>query len=163
VSKLKIWITSVELVGLVWNKEIKSPWWTFACDRKVSDLFDLVDLTERFKRERKHSPDNYFGSEQTWILKYIILKIFEEHGSLYLGSCSILESSLKLSQKEFADKLSITPSSLCDLEKGRKVPEPKRAALVLKSNWPKNLRYLNSFVQAMQSCSLGARDFATFF
>ena len=31
------------------------------------------------------------------------------------------------SQKELADKLGITKASLCDLEKGRRIPSPKRA------------------------------------
>lgn len=47
-----------------------------------------------------------------------------------LTFASLLESHRlceELSQKEFAKILGISPSSLCDLEKGRKIPAPHRA------------------------------------
>lgn len=36
----------------------------------------------------------------------------------------------EISQKDLAQKLGISQSSLCDLEKGRKIPSPKRAAQI---------------------------------
>ena len=38
----------------------------------------------------------------------------------------------ELSQKEFAKILGISSASLCDLEKGRRIPTPERAALIAK-------------------------------
>jgi len=36
----------------------------------------------------------------------------------------------ELSQKKFAEFLEISSSSLCDIEKGRKIPSPRRAARI---------------------------------
>ncbi|MBW1759831.1 MAG: helix-turn-helix transcriptional regulator [Deltaproteobacteria bacterium] len=36
----------------------------------------------------------------------------------------------ELSQKEFAMSIGISAQSLCDIEKGRKIPSPKRAAKI---------------------------------
>ena len=41
-----------------------------------------------------------------------------------LSSC---RNSEKMTQKELANLLGTTPSDICDLEKGRKIPSPKRA------------------------------------
>ncbi len=38
----------------------------------------------------------------------------------------------EFSQKDFAKKLRISPANLCDLEKGRKIPSPRRAADIAK-------------------------------
>lgn len=38
----------------------------------------------------------------------------------------------ELSQKDFAKFLKISQASLCDLEKGRRIPSPKRAAQIAK-------------------------------
>jgi transcriptional regulator with XRE-family HTH domain len=38
----------------------------------------------------------------------------------------------EISQKDFAKKLRISPANLCDLEKGRKIPSPRRAADIAK-------------------------------
>ena len=38
----------------------------------------------------------------------------------------------EISQKEFAVKLGISAQSLCDIEKGRKIPSPGRAAKIAK-------------------------------
>lgn len=60
-------------------------------------------------------------------------KFFEDFGPLSFGELlSSWRLSLEMSQKDFAEKLEITPSSLCDLEKNRKVPSPKRAAMIAK-------------------------------
>ena len=37
-----------------------------------------------------------------------------------------------MTQKEFAKKLGITPQSLCDLEKGRRIPSVERAVKIAK-------------------------------
>ena len=47
----------------------------------------------------------------------------------------ILEASRladEYSQREFSEILGISPSSLCDLEKGRKIPSASRAAKIAK-------------------------------
>jgi transcriptional regulator with XRE-family HTH domain len=38
----------------------------------------------------------------------------------------------ELSQKDFAKQLGISQASLCDLEKGRRIPSPERAASIAK-------------------------------
>ena len=38
----------------------------------------------------------------------------------------------EITQKEFALKLGISAQSLCDIEKGRKIPSPSRAAKIAK-------------------------------
>jgi transcriptional regulator with XRE-family HTH domain len=56
-----------------------------------------------------------------------------DFGPLTFGNA--LESHRKceeLSQKEFALKLGISAQSLCDIEKGRKIPSPSRAAKIAK-------------------------------
>lgn len=61
-------------------------------------------------------------------IKFGVKELEEELGGLTFGK--LLESyrkSEELSQKEFAQIIGITPSSLCDLEKGRKIPSPSRA------------------------------------
>ncbi len=58
-------------------------------------------------------------------------EIRKEVGEITFGL--LLESHRKsrdLSQREFSKKLGISPSSLCDLEKGRKIPTLKRAAMI---------------------------------
>ena len=52
-----------------------------------------------------------------------------------LTFANALESHRKceeLSQKDFAKMLKISPSSLCDIEKGRRIPSPRRAAKIAK-------------------------------
>lgn len=61
-------------------------------------------------------------------IKFGIKELEQEVAGLTFGK--LLESyrkSEELSQKEFAQLIGITPSSLCDLEKGRKIPSPSRA------------------------------------
>jgi transcriptional regulator with XRE-family HTH domain len=57
----------------------------------------------------------------------------QDFGTLTFG---ILIESHRLaeesSQKDFAKFLGISASSLCDLEKGRKIPSPRRAAMIAK-------------------------------
>lgn len=38
-----------------------------------------------------------------------------------------------LSQKDFAKKLGISPQSLCDIEKGRRIPSARRAAKIARA------------------------------
>lgn len=64
-------------------------------------------------------------------LKYGTRELEKELGGLSFGK--LLESYRKgegLSQKEFAKILEISASSLCDLEKGRKIPSASRAASI---------------------------------
>lgn len=60
-------------------------------------------------------------------------QFFQKFGTLSFGE--LLTSwrvSMESSQKDFAKHLGISQSSLCDLEKGRKIPSPKRAVLIAK-------------------------------
>ncbi len=63
--------------------------------------------------------------------KYGTKELRKEIGDLTFGN--MLESyrlSEEMSQKDFAKKLKISPSSLCDLEKGRKIPSINRVAKI---------------------------------
>jgi transcriptional regulator with XRE-family HTH domain len=63
--------------------------------------------------------------------KYGLEELRKEYGQLTFGNA--LESFRKceeMSQKEFALKLGISPQSLCDIEKGRKIPSPSRAVKI---------------------------------
>lgn len=64
---------------------------------------------------------------------YTIADLEKEFGPLTFGNT--LESyrlGEEKTQKDFAKKLGITPQSLCDLEKGRRVPSVERAAKIAK-------------------------------
>lgn len=60
------------------------------------------------------------------------MKVFEkEFGPLTFGEA--LESyrlGEGISQAEMANKIRVSPQSLCDLEKGRRIPTPQRAAKI---------------------------------
>ena len=61
-------------------------------------------------------------------IRYGTKELEKEIGGLSFGK--LLEAHRKseeVSQKDFAVTLGISQSSLCDLEKGRKVPSPSRA------------------------------------
>ncbi|MBF0203848.1 MAG: helix-turn-helix transcriptional regulator [Desulfamplus sp.] len=63
--------------------------------------------------------------------KYGLEKLRKKYGVLTFGNA--LESFRKceeISQKEFALKLGISAQSLCDIEKGRKIPSPSRAVKI---------------------------------
>jgi antitoxin HigA-1 len=63
--------------------------------------------------------------------KSAAMKYLERVAGRPLSLGSLIESirlSEEMSQNAFARKLSISPSHLCDIEKGRKVVSPKRAA-----------------------------------
>ena len=65
--------------------------------------------------------------------QYGLEELRKEYGQLTFGNA--LESFRKceeMSQKEFALKLGISAQSLCDIEKGRKIPSPSRAAKIAK-------------------------------
>ena len=65
--------------------------------------------------------------------KYGTKELEREFGALSFGK--LIESyrlAESLSQKEFAKILGIGQASLCDLEKGRRIPTPERAALIAK-------------------------------
>jgi DNA-binding XRE family transcriptional regulator len=64
---------------------------------------------------------------------YTVTDLEKEFGPLTFGNS--LESyrlGEEMSQKDFAKKLGITAQSLCDLEKGRRVPSVERAAKIAK-------------------------------
>ncbi len=56
-----------------------------------------------------------------------------DYGVLTFGSAIWSHRKCEdITQKEFAMSLGISPQSLCDIEKGRKIPTPKRAAKIAK-------------------------------
>ncbi len=60
-------------------------------------------------------------------------ELFKTYGNLTFAE--VLQSfrlSEEVSQKDFAKKLHLSPANLCDLEKGRKLPSPSRAAQIAK-------------------------------
>lgn len=64
---------------------------------------------------------------------YTTADLEKEFGPLTFGNT--LESyrlGEEMSQKDFARKLGIAPQSLCDLEKGRRIPSIERAAKIAK-------------------------------
>jgi len=64
---------------------------------------------------------------------YTVTDLEKEFGPLTFGNT--LESyrlGEEKSQKDFAKRLGITPQSLCDLEKGRRIPSVERAAKIAK-------------------------------
>lgn len=64
---------------------------------------------------------------------YTIEDLEKKIGPLTFGD--VLESFRlcdEMSQKDFAKKMGISPANLCDLEKGRKIPSPKRAKMLAK-------------------------------
>jgi transcriptional regulator with XRE-family HTH domain len=59
------------------------------------------------------------------------MKLLEEAAGRPLALAGLLESIREgegISQASFAKKLGVSPSHLCDIEKGRKVVSPERAA-----------------------------------
>ncbi|MBF0233361.1 MAG: helix-turn-helix transcriptional regulator [Desulfamplus sp.] len=65
------------------------------------------------------------------IENYGTKELGKDYGPLTFGSA--LEAHRKceeISQKEFALLLGIKPQSLCDIEKGRRIPSPRRAAKI---------------------------------
>jgi transcriptional regulator with XRE-family HTH domain len=66
-------------------------------------------------------------------IKYGLKELVREFGPLSFGK--LLESyrlSEEMSQKEFSKHLGISQASLCDLEKGRRIPSPERASRIAK-------------------------------
>lgn len=66
-------------------------------------------------------------------IKYGTKELERDYGPLTFAST--LESHRlceEMSQKEFAKVLGISQASLCDLEKGRRIPTPERAAKIAK-------------------------------
>ena len=61
-------------------------------------------------------------------LKKLKNKIEKERGPITFGkTLEAFRKCEEMTQKELAKVLGISVSSLCDLEKGRKIPSPKRA------------------------------------
>jgi transcriptional regulator with XRE-family HTH domain len=66
-------------------------------------------------------------------IKYGLKELQNDFGPLTFGK--LIEAyrlAEELSQKDFAKVLGISPASLCDLEKGRRIPTPERAASIAK-------------------------------
>ncbi len=62
---------------------------------------------------------------------YGLEEIERDYGPLTFGKALWSHRKCEeMTQKEFAKLLGIAPSSLCDLEKGRKIPSPDRAAKI---------------------------------
>jgi transcriptional regulator with XRE-family HTH domain len=63
--------------------------------------------------------------------KFGLKELEKEHGPLTFGEA--LESyrlGEEISQADMAKKIGISAQSLCDIEKGRRIPTPKRAAKI---------------------------------
>ena len=64
---------------------------------------------------------------------YTVTDLEKEFGALTFGnSLEAYRLAEEMTQKEFAKKLGVTPQSLCDLEKGRRIPSVGRAAKIAK-------------------------------
>lgn len=66
-------------------------------------------------------------------IKFGTVDLEKEMGSLTFAK--LIEAyrlADELSQKDFAQLLGISQASLCDLEKGRRIPSPERAAKIAK-------------------------------
>ncbi len=63
--------------------------------------------------------------------KYGLKELEKDFGALtFADSLSSYRLCEEMSQKEFAVFLGISPQSLCDIEKGRRIPSPSRAAKI---------------------------------
>jgi transcriptional regulator with XRE-family HTH domain len=66
--------------------------------------------------------------------EYGLKEIEKEYGQLTFGWALWSHRKCEeMTQKEFAKILGITPASLCDLERGRRIPSIKRAAGIARS------------------------------
>ena|SRR5258708_39432259 len=64
---------------------------------------------------------------------YTVADLEKEYGPLTFGnSLEAYRLGEEMTQKQFAKKLGITAQSLCDLEKGRRIPSVERAAKIAK-------------------------------
>ncbi len=67
------------------------------------------------------------------IKKYGSKELEKDFGTVTFGlALWAYRKGEELPQKDFALSLGISPSSLCDLEKGRRIPSPSRAAKIAK-------------------------------
>ena len=63
--------------------------------------------------------------------QYGVKELEEEYGVLTFAEWIFaFREGEKLSQKKMADLLGISKQSICNLEKGRRIPTPSRAALI---------------------------------
>jgi len=66
-------------------------------------------------------------------IKYGTRELAKDFGEMTFAKALIAERlSEEMSQKDFAKKLKISPQSLCDLERSRKIPTAERAARIAK-------------------------------
>ncbi|MBF0258663.1 MAG: helix-turn-helix transcriptional regulator [Desulfamplus sp.] len=62
---------------------------------------------------------------------YGVEDLREDYGVITFGNAlASMRKCEDMTQKEFALKLGISAQSLCDIEKGRKIPSPGRAAKI---------------------------------
>ena len=67
-------------------------------------------------------------------IKYSVRDIEKDFGKLsFAKALQAHRLADETSLKDFAQFLKISPQSLCDLEKGRKIPSPERAARIAKA------------------------------
>lgn len=89
-------------------------------------------------------------------IKYGIKQYEKEFGPQTFAS--MLEAhriSDEVSQKNLAKKLGISQSSLCDLEKGRKIPSPKRAAQIAEAlGYPSELWVLTALQDQLNEAGI---------
>jgi len=98
-----------------------------------------VEITRRVEKQARRLPVRV--SEKLWTWVYLVKEIgledridamefFESlHGPMTLGGMLWrLRVCDEISQAEFARRLGVSRSHLCDVEKGRKVVSPERAA-----------------------------------
>ena len=76
--------------------------------------------------------------------------LFKRYGSLSFGEVvrSFREAD-EMSQVEFAKKLGMSSANLCDIEKGRKVPSPRRAVTIAKKLGISEILLLQLALQGM--------------
>lgn len=66
--------------------------------------------------------------------EYGLKEMEKEYGPITFGNALWAHrKGEEMTLKEFAKMLGITPSSLCDLEKGRRIPSVKRAAKIART------------------------------
>lgn len=81
-------------------------------------------------------------------IKYGTKELRKEIGSLTIARLLVAHRlGEEMSQKEFAKILGITSSSLCDMEKGRKIPSPSRAAKIAKKLGMGEIRWVQIALQ----------------
>lgn len=89
-------------------------------------------------------------------IKYGIEQYEKEFGpQTFANMLEAHRISDEVSQKDLAKKLGISQSSLCDLEKGRKIPSPKRAAQIAEAlGYPSELWVLTALQDQLNEAGI---------